>query len=361
MNLGLVVYGSLSERSGGFRYDRKLVEGLRRRGHSVEIIGFPWESYWRCLLHNFSRRRCSRLSGFDVLLEDHLCHPSLVRINRGIDAPIVAIVHHLRSDELRAAWKNRGYRAIERDYFQHLDGVICNSETTRQSVFDLLDSQEGNDLKTAVAYPAGDRFDRFVPVLSIGREFEGTLRLVFLGNVVPRKGLHVLLNGLASVSGNWHLTVIGAKTDEEYANRVRRLRDELGLREKVSFAGRLPDEAVTGQLTRSHVLAVPSLYEGFGLVYLEGMAFGLPAIATTAGGAGEIVSDGDDGFLLPPDDPDAIADAVRTLRDDRRRLARMSISARERYERQPGWNEATESAERLLRKIRGNRRVPPEQ
>ncbi|GAA0235276.1 hypothetical protein GCM10009000_058420 [Halobacterium noricense] len=212
-----------------------------------------------------------------------------------------------------------------------------------------------------MAPPAGDRFERFVPVQSIDTNFEGTLRLVFLGNIIPRKGLHVLLGGLSSVSGKWRLMVIGAESNEEYATRVRRLRDELGLRERVSFAGRLSDEAVAGQLARSHVLAVPSLYEGFGLVYLEGMAFGLPAIATTAGGASEIVSDDENGFLLPPDDADAIADAVRTLRDDRCRLARMSISARERYELQPGWDDAAESVERLLKEIVESCAVSPEQ
>ncbi len=354
MRLGFVVYGSLRELSGGFRYDRELVESLRERGHVVQVLTLPWESYGRCLLHNLSRTLRARLSSFDVLIEDHLCHPSLIWTNRDLDTPIVSVVHHLRSDEPRPKWKNGGYRMVERHYVRNLDGAICNSETTRKSVTNLFGSGDSNELPTVVAYPAGDRFE---PLPPIRREFSGTLRLVFLGNQIPRKGLHVLLRGLSSVSGNWHLTVIGARTDKKYADRVRRLRDVLGLGEKVSFTGRLPDEAVAGHLTRSHVLAVPSLYEGFGLVYLEGMAFGLPAIATTAGGASEIVSDGENGFLLPPDDPDAIAEVVRTLRDDRTLLRRMSSSARERYDVHPGWDDATEAVERLLDTVVENERI----
>ncbi len=345
MRIGFVVYSSLAEQSGGFQYDRKLVEGLRERGHDVRVVGLPWRNYGRALLHNLSPRLKSRLSGFDVLVEDHLCHPSLVLLNRALDVPIVAVVHHLRSDERRANWQNRAYRAVERRYVRGLDAAVCNSETTRRSVVSL------SDLPTTVAYPAGDRFDRFASSTPIRRGFDGMLRLVFLGNVIPRKGLHVLLRGLSSVAGNWHLTVVGAPTDRAYAGRVRRLRDELGLREKVSFTGRLPDDAVAGHLARSHVLAVPSLYEGFGLVYLEGMAFGCPAIATTAGGASEIVSDGENGFLLPPNDPDAIAGAVRTLRDERDLVRDMSVSARERYERHPRWDEATRNVERLLNEV----------
>lgn len=350
MRLALVAYGSLSERSGGFRYDRKLVEHLRERGHEVRVVGLLWENYGRCLLHNGSRRLRWQLAGFDALLEDQLCHPSLVWTNRSIDAPILSVVHHLRSSESRAAWRNRVYRAVERRYFRGVDGAICNSETTRRSVLDLC------HLPTTVAYPPGDRF---TPPSPPRREFEGSLRLVFLGNIVPRKGLHVLLSGLSRVTGDWRLTVVGASADAAYVKRVRALRDELRLGEKVSFAGRLPDEAVAGHLAWSHVLAVPSLYEGFGLVYLEGMAFGLPAIATTAGGASEVVTDGEDGFVLPPDDPDAIAEAVRVLRDDRDALQRMSRAARNRYEGHPGWNDATNAAERLLDEVTGSASTIP--
>ncbi len=101
-------------------------------------------------------------------------------------------------------------------------------------------------------------------------------------------------------------------------------------------------------LARSHVLVGPSLYEGLGLVYLEAMAFGLPTIATTAGGASEIVSDGETGLLCPPDDAESIADAIRTLRDEPNLRRRMGDSARERYENHPSWEETTTTVVRFL-------------
>ncbi len=369
MRLAFVIYGSLAEQSGGFRYDRKLVEELRERGHEVRIVGIPWESYHKSLLCNATIDLQSRLSGFDVVLEDHLCHPSLLRVNRVLDTPIVSVVHHLRSSEPRANWQNSCYRTVERVYFRSLDAAICNSETTRQSVESIC------RLPTAVGYPAGNRFvkptdnrfaestdNRFAESTdnrfaaddsnrSNSRDFDGPLQLVFLGNIIERKGLHVLLHALADVSGEWQLTVIGAPTDEKYAVEVRQLRNRLGLRESVAFTGRLPGEAVADRLARYHALVVPSLYEGFGLVYLEGMALGLPAVGTTAGGASEIVSEGETGFLLPPGDSDAIAGAVRTLRDDRTKLREMSKSARERYESWPSWGRTAEAVERFLTDI----------
>jgi glycosyltransferase involved in cell wall biosynthesis len=84
-------------------------------------------------------------------------------------------------------------------------------------------------------------------------------------------------------------------------------------------------------------MVVPSSYEGYGVVYVEGMGFGLPAIGTTAGAAQEIITHGEDGFLAQPDDSAAVAHALRVLITDRERLAQMGQAARRRYQAQPGW------------------------
>jgi glycosyltransferase involved in cell wall biosynthesis len=87
------------------------------------------------------------------------------------------------------------------------------------------------------------------------------------------------------------------------------------------------------------VLAVPSSYEGFGIAYLEGMSFGLPAIGTTAGAASEIITDGVDGYLVRPEDPETLAARLSVLARDRALLERLSLNALERYRRQPKWEE----------------------
>ena len=88
-----------------------------------------------------------------------------------------------------------------------------------------------------------------------------------------------------------------------------------------------------------HLLAVPSTYEGYGIVYLEGMGFGLPAVATTAGAAGEIITHGVDGFLVPPGDAPALAQCLRCLAGDRPLLTALSLAARRRYLAQPTWEQ----------------------
>ena len=120
MKLGLVIYGSLDTLSGGYMYDRKLVEYLRAQGDTVEIISLPWRNYAAHLTDNFSFKLPTNL---DILIQDELNHPSLIGANDGKHPyPIISLVHHLRCSELRPKWQNGLYRMVEKKYLQSVDG-----------------------------------------------------------------------------------------------------------------------------------------------------------------------------------------------------------------------------------------------
>lgn len=354
MRVGLVVYGSLDTVSGGYLYDRELVAHLRHREDSVEVFSLPWRSYGRHLTDNVSSALFRRLAAarLDVLLQDELNHPSFFWLNRRLSSavsyPIVTVVHHLRSDEARPSWQNQLYRRVERMYLESVDGFVFNSEATRGSVETLV----GASRPAVVARPAGDRWQISLTELEIrARANEpGPLRVVFLGSLIPRKGLHTVLAALARMpAGSLTLEVIGSSAvDPAYSARVRTLAGDLHLNPGMAFRGQLPDEQVAEHLIRSHVLAVPSSHEGFGIVYLEGMSFGLPAIATTAGGAGEIVRHGENGFLVTPGDAVALATCLTRLNADRGLLATMAVSARRTYDRQPTWEETCDKIRTFL-------------
>jgi glycosyltransferase involved in cell wall biosynthesis len=350
MRLGLIIYGSLDTLSGGYLYDHQLVTHLRRQGDHVEIISLPWRSYARHLMDNLSPTLLDRLQqlSLDILLQDELNHPSLFWLNRRlrerVSYPFVSIVHHLRSSEARPAWQNRFYRLVERRYLSDVDGFIFNSLTTRQAVMDCLENQTSL-VPSVIAYPAGDRLEHQINAQAIVERANtpGALRLIFLGNVIPRKGLHTLLGALSRLpdlqnAGSWTLKVIGSlEVDPSYASRIRRFVDRHGIGEQVQFMGVLDDHTLAEQLSSSHVLVVPSSYEGFGIVYLEGMSFGLPAIATSNGAAGEIITSGKDGFIIPAGDESSLAYHLQELIHNRQRLQSMSLAARQRYEAHPGW------------------------
>lgn len=353
MNVGLIIYGSLETVSGGYLYDRQLVAYLRRQGDDVALITLPWSSYGRHLTHNLSKWLFSRLrqAPFDLLLQDELNHPSLFWLNRRlrpyISYPLISIVHHLRCSESRPAWQNWLYRWIEQRYLNSVDGFIFNSQTTA-SVVNRLASGPG-----VVAFPAGDRFQPDLTAEEITRRAlaSGPLRLIFLGNLIPRKGLHRLLSALAQLPRDgWQLTVVGdTAVAPSYTRSIFKQIQRADLTANVSLAGSLADSDLADCLRQSHVLAMLSDYEGYGIVYLEGMGFGLPAIASTAGAAHEIITHEENGFLLNPGAPLAAANLVETLINDRAMLARLSLAARERYLRQPTWVESMAQIRQFLR------------
>lgn len=350
MHIGLLIYGSLSTVSGGYLYDQKLVERLTRRGSTVEVVSLPWRSYPQHLADNFSTSLLMRLAGLpvDILLQDELNHPSLFRINRRlrekVSYPILSIVHHLRSSEDRPAWQNRFYRIIERAYLNSVDGFLFNSQTTRREVNKLIPVQK----PCVVATPAGDRLEPGITrdeVLQRANQ-TGPLRLLFLGNVIPRKSLHTVINALSRLPrGEYCLEVVGSlEMVPGYARLVQQQVTQNGLNAQVSFKGRQENVQLADILRACHLLVLPSSYEGYGIAYLEGMSFGLPAIGTTRGAAGELIHPGENGFLISPGDAEALAALLRSLAAGRPALARLSLGALEFYKQHPGWEQSMNTA-----------------
>ena len=166
MHLGWVIYGNLDIITGGFIYDKLVVDYLRRQGDTVEVISLPWHPYGVGLTHNFwpGLERRLRQGRFNALIQDELVHPSLGWLNHRLkphlDYPIISLVHLLRSTEARPAWLNRLYRAVECRYLQAADGFIFISEHTRQLVEALI----GASRPCTVAYSAGDRLGGLTPM-----------------------------------------------------------------------------------------------------------------------------------------------------------------------------------------------------
>jgi len=206
-----------------------------------------------------------------------------------------------------------------------------------------------------VAYPAADHLAPQIEEKEVARRARqtGALRLLFVGNLIPRKGLHTLLAALASLPlADFTLEVVGSlSADLGYAAAIRHQIEALGLVSTVHLHGALEDAALVDQYHRAQVLVVPSSYEGFGIVYLEGMGFGLPCIGTTSGAAGEIIVDGQTGFLIPAEDPAALAGCLRRMAADRELLGSMSLAARQRYRAHPTWEQTTEKIRDYLRTL----------
>jgi glycosyltransferase involved in cell wall biosynthesis len=344
MRIGLVICGDLDTASGGFLYDRQLVRALRDAGDTVEVIQLPWEGYGRSLARNVDSRARARLAAWrgDLLLQDELAHPSLALVNRTLrraGVPLVSIVHHLRLSEDLATPARAVIRMVERAYVRGVDAFVFNGQATRRSVEALRDAPA----PCIVAPPGGDRLGCGVTAEeAAARASQGErLQVLFVGNLIPRKGLPDLLSALAGIErGAWHLTVAGSPLpDPGHWRKVQGLVRERKLESNVVFAGHVEDVELARLMRAHHVLAVPSTYEGFGIVYLEAMGFGLVPIGSTAGGASEVIEHDTSGFLVAPGDTAGLGRILSDLGRDRTRLASFARAARRRYSRFAGWTE----------------------
>jgi glycosyltransferase involved in cell wall biosynthesis len=132
-----------------------------------------------------------------------------------------------------------------------------------------------------------------------------------------------------------HATIVGGFEIDDAQARLRQQAADLGVGDRVHFPGVVDDTALKGHYQRSHLYVMPSRsdrhkVEGFGLVYLEAGAFGRPQIGCLDTGAEEPIVDGETGFLVPQNDPEALADAIARLHGDRLLLERMGAAARAR-------------------------------
>ncbi len=246
----------------------------------------------------------------------------------------------------------RIYQRIEQTYLHTLNGFVANSRTTLTSVNALSQTRRAE----LIAYPAADHLPGtpITPKELADRTRHSTpLRILFVGNVVPRKAVHTLVAALGQVDPSlWRLTIVGStELDPKYTRQVMAQIETLDIQAQIEWTGRLSDAQLVAVYKAHHLLAMPS-YEGFGIVYLEAMRYGLPVIASTAGAAREVVVHGANGFLIAPQDAAAIARHVRQLATNGPQLAAMSFAAVGHYQRHPTWAQSMQSIVEWLEHIR---------
>jgi glycosyltransferase involved in cell wall biosynthesis len=155
-------------------------------------------------------------------------------------------------------------------------------------------------------------------------------RLLFLGRLSDRKGVPDLLRALASPSmkqQHWIATLAGDGPIDEF----RRLAENLGIVERLSFTGWLDQGDVSALCAAADVLVLPSYAEGLAMSVLEGLSHGLAVITTPVGAHSEVIESEVSGILVPPGDVAALADALRRVIEDESLRSRLAKGARDRF------------------------------
>jgi glycosyltransferase involved in cell wall biosynthesis len=175
--------------------------------------------------------------------------------------------------------------------------------------------------------PNAVNIGKFYPTPAVGGNEKnmdmGKKKLLFVGNLIPRKGIPCLLKALAELKqkrSDFILDIIGDGPDrDEYEKMVL----ELGLYDEVKFHGRMSD--IISFMRNCDFFVLPSLYENFGVVYIEAMACGKPVIGTNAGGQIEFISE-QSGVLVSPGDVNALKEAINYMLDNYKNYSPENIS-----------------------------------
>jgi len=359
VHIGLLIYGDMETVSGGYLYNRHLVSYLRNQSEQVTIISLPYRSYGWHLADNFSRACLNQLleAKLDVLIQDAMVHPSLVLLNqrfsRYSNVPLISLVHLLTSYDHHARWSAWFYRFIERQYLQTVSGLIVNSQTTLRQVTELLPKPI---VPYCLAVPAGNNFQDVQINVDFIRQRTQTLeplRILVVGNVIRRKGLHVLINALRLLQPeDYQVTVAGCLTMEPaYVQQLKQTLQGTPLEASVSFKGSVQGQALVDLYQTHQLMVLPSAYESYGIVYVEAQQFGVPVIGTTAGAAQEIIKQGENGYLIPPEDHQALATLLQTLHQDRALLLQLSQNALVAYDQHPKWSASCEIIRRFCHQL----------
>ena len=328
--------GDYTTLTGGYIYERRLLEGLRNLGRDVQHLrlgpSFPTPS-----AHDMADavEQLVALEADRPLILDGLVFGSIDTAGLArMTAPIVAMIHHPLALEsgLDDTLRDHLFRT-ERDNLQLARRVLVPSPHTAAMLVDRYDvvpdlmtiARPGTDAPLGPSAPTQPPL-----ILSVGIQH-------------PRKGHDVLLAALARLAQRpelrdvaWHAVIVGSPYDAAHAAELQQLHAGLGVGDRVRLAGRVSAEELDRLYRSATLFALATHYEGYGIVFNEALSYGLPIVSCAVGAVPETVP-ADAGVLVQADDPQALADALATLLVDNNRREQLADASARAGASLPGW------------------------
>jgi glycosyltransferase involved in cell wall biosynthesis len=320
------VPGSLDTPTGGYAYDRRIMAELRQLGWDVDYLdigeGFPSPDE---ATRSAARSLLSAIPAGQRIVLDGLALGVLPDVAADLARrhPLVALVHHpLALESGLTAERADALRRSERAALAEVRQVVVTSPATAK----LVASEYGVPAShITVARPGNDA----VPLLARGPN--NVPHLLSVGAVVPRKGFDILVHALAALADiPWRLTIVGDLTrDPNEAAKLEDLISRHGLADRIRTIGSVSRSLLAILYGQADLFVLASRFEGYGMAYAEALSHGLPVVGTTAGAIPDTIPKGA-GLLVPPDEPAALAAALRSVifdADQRRHLSEAALAA----------------------------------
>jgi glycosyltransferase involved in cell wall biosynthesis len=336
--------GDLALKTGGYGYDRRVIAGLKELGWDVTLLalgdGFP--SPLPAVLEE-AEIHLSTLPNDTLVLVDGLAfgvldgwasrHASRLRI--------AALVHHPLALETGLTEEERTrFIESERRALSFATTVFVTSPMTGR---ELLENYQVAPAKLAVAIPGTDSRG------PAPRRGDPPV-ILSAGTLTRRKGHDVLTRALKQVESlPWTARIIGShRFDPATVLELKALVRSLGLTHRIELAGEVEDSRA--EMLKADIFALASRYEGYGMVFAEALSHGLPIIACATGAVPQVVPD-EAGLLVPVDNVQAFADALRRLlTEPQTRHAKAEGSARAGA-KLPTWDDTAAILSRRLQEL----------
>jgi glycosyltransferase involved in cell wall biosynthesis len=307
-----------------------LKEAIEARGHAVEFLaprtrGFV--SLARRLAFNYSVRDAARLHRPDVVVGfdwDGLFLRGAGQLHAAAIKGVIA--EEARFERGIPRWRLTFEARLEKAHVGRSDRVVTTSRyaATRISAVYSVDP----DCIAVVAEPID--LARWSRALSSAPRVDSELpSILCVAHLYPRKDVAGLLTAMARMKSPAFLRVVGVGPE---MTRLERRTRELGLSRRVAFLGHVSFGELAAEYKNAKIFCLPSRQEGFGIVFLEAMASGLPIVAARAAAVPEVVIDGECGRLVPPGDSEALADVLDQLISDAAERNRLGSGGRRRVE-----------------------------
>jgi glycosyltransferase involved in cell wall biosynthesis len=329
MRVAWIVYGDLAQPTGGYVYDRLIVEALRARGDEIVVVD-PLEGLRTPHASPLPPRGGGGGGVFDAMVGDALCARELGDIFERAQRRTarVLLVHHFASWEVERD-DRVALRVIEARAVAACHHMVVTSEATGAR---LVAEYPGRAVDVVV--PGSDR----LPVHRRASRGDGRVQLLFVGSIIPRKGLPTLLDAIERLADSrLALTVVGdgGRAPEHTRALAARIDGSTVLRACVTAVGVLDDDALARRMAQADALVLPSSLEGYGMVITEALHAGLAVLATREAALATKIADSAAAIVF--DDVHELTTGLRGLVRDPLLRAAMHRAAREAT--LPRWSE----------------------
>ncbi|WP_374300302.1 glycosyltransferase family 4 protein [Paracoccus sp. (in: a-proteobacteria)] len=337
--------GDIATLTGGYLYERRLLDGLRLIGHDMLHLelpaSFPDPSAqdMAVALAALASVPADRPVILDGLVFGAIDPAGLAQIR----APLVAMVHHPLATETALTPGQRDHLfATERANLRLVRHVLVPSPHTRAILIDRYDVAPD---RITIARPGVER-PRLAP------SPVSPPLILSVGILHPRKGHDILVEALGGVADlDWRAVIVGRTWDRAHAAALERQIAASPVAPRIRLAGQVTDDALERLYAQATVFALATRFEGHGLVFDEALVRGLPIVSCRTGAVPDTVPP-QAGLLVPPADAPAFGGALgRVLTDAtlRRRLAQGASRAGKDL---PGWDHTAAVASRVLAEVR---------